>query len=55
MISSSGEIKEEEKNEAEIRKKEIEEKISDVNRRIESIIQGKQVIILFLGKGLIMK
>jgi len=53
MISSSGEIKEEEKNEAEIRKKEIEEKLGDVNRRIESITQGKQVNYLIPRKNMI--
>lgn len=47
MISSSGEVKEEEKNEAEIRKKEIEEKLCDVKKRIESITQGKQVIVIY--------
>lgn len=51
MISSSGEFKEEENNEAEIRKKEIEEKLCDVKKRIESITQGKQVIVMYLRQS----
>uniref|UniRef100_U9SU48 Pyridoxal phosphate homeostasis protein n=1 Tax=Rhizophagus irregularis (strain DAOM 181602 / DAOM 197198 / MUCL 43194) TaxID=747089 RepID=U9SU48_RHIID len=50
MISSSGEFKEEENNEAEIRKKEIEEKLCDVKKRIESITQGKQARLVAVSK-----
>ncbi|CAB4417920.1 unnamed protein product [Rhizophagus irregularis] len=50
MISSSGEVKEEENNEAEIRKKEIEEKLCDVKKRIESITQGKQARLVAVSK-----